>query len=804
MQGGSANTLYEFTIVLLGFLHAASRCGYSAFVSASPWTSSERLRIGSLPVAMLWAAAGVAAQALPPGATRWSPDGYVEYILGNAPIIVSAGHGGDLRPTEIPDRTYGTFAKDSRTLELAREFASSLTTRFGLQPHVILCHLHRRKLDVNREIVEAAQGDPLATATYQAFHQACTDARNTVTSQWGVGMYLDLHGHGHPENWIELGYTLTSSQLALPNSTLALNSYITQSTLRSVGSLPGVFFPEILRGPSSLGGHLQSGGYDSVPGPVFPDPNGGNYFNGGYNVATYGSRNGGSVDGIQIEAPWSVRSSVMVRTPFLHRVGSWLDGFFPQYRNILPQSGPRISVVATDRIASETGGRAAFVLRRTGSTSAPRFVTLQYGGTATYGIDYTAPAPMVSFAIGQSELLLPILPLDDGLAEGSETIRLSILGGSEVAMPNAAEILLLDDEPNDELVVHLPLDTIANGNTPDLSGNQRIAALLPAGSGPTTTSGMRGQALRFDGVDDRVRLTDFPHGGTTGISLAFWFRTSNANGTGFRYLVSHGAANTPHRLGVYFDQSNGHLRSALIHANNLTSLDVLDVTRDLRDGQWHHYALVTTTRELVRVYIDGEPATAAQFLGDALDPNGDFVLGARSDLASNTFAAVDLDDFRLYGRPLSPIEVQLLHSGSGREAMVYPGTGEDLVLATGVGGLPSSGPGNDVKPAPGGSLLLCSMGSGTGALHGAPTVLIGDLHGTGHPLQHPMFANVYTSAQPLVLHGPFVLGQPGSAWMLSLPTGFAGLSLVLQPLALWPTSANGLFAAGDAHELRMQ
>lgn len=764
---------------------------------------TRSLRFGPI-AAILSVATTVAAQALPPGATRWSPDGYIEYIVGNAPIIVSAGHGGDLRPTAIPDRSYGTFAKDTRTLELAREFANSLTARFGLQPHVILCHLHRRKLDVNREIVEAAQGDPLATAAYQSFHQACTDARNTVTSQWGVGMYLDLHGHGHPENWIELGYTLTSSQLALPNSTLALNTYITQSTLRSVGSLPGVFFPEVLRGASSLGGHLQSGGYDSVPGPVFPDPNGGNYFNGGYNVATYGSRNGGSVDGVQIETPWSVRSSVMVRTPFLQRVGSWLAGFFPQYRNINPQSGARITVEAIDRVASETGGRAAFLLRRSGSTSSPRFVMLQYGGTATYGVDYQAPGLMVNFAIGQSELLLPIVPIDDAIAEGTETIRLSILGASEVAMPNAAEILLLDDEPSGELALHLPLDTIANGNTPDTSGNLRIATLLPAGSGPSITAGVRGQALRFDGIDDRVRLGDFAYAGTSEFAVAFWFRCSNTTGTGFRYLVSHGATSTTHRLGIYFDQSNGYLRTALAYANNLTSLDVLDVTRDLRDGQWHHYALVATARDLVRVYIDGVPTTAAQFLGDSLNPSGDFVLGARSDLGNNTFAAVDLDDFRLYTRAISSLEVAFLHSGLGREAMVYPGTGEDLVLATGIGGLPTSGPGQDVKPAPGGNLLLCSMGSPTGALQGALTVLVGDLHGTGSPLQHPLFDNVYTSAQPLVLHGPFALGQPGSAWMFSIPSGFAGLSLILQPIALWPTSSNGLFAAGDAHELRLQ
>ena len=43
---------------------------------------------------------------------------YVEFHPGSLPIIVSAPHGGDMVPMEIPDRTYGTTVTDSNTKEI--------------------------------------------------------------------------------------------------------------------------------------------------------------------------------------------------------------------------------------------------------------------------------------------------------------------------------------------------------------------------------------------------------------------------------------------------------------------------------------------------------------------------------------------------------------------------------------------------------------------------------------------------------------------------------------------------------------
>src|SRR4051794_11480332 len=140
-----------------------------------------------------------------PGQSYFGRNRYIEYLAGDLPVILSAPHGGRERPEELPDREQGTYAFDTNTQELARAVADELHARTGHWPHVILCRLHRRKVDCNREIVEAAAGDPLAEQAWREFQGFIDAARATVVGQHGRGLYIDLHGHGHPQQRLELG-----------------------------------------------------------------------------------------------------------------------------------------------------------------------------------------------------------------------------------------------------------------------------------------------------------------------------------------------------------------------------------------------------------------------------------------------------------------------------------------------------------------------------------------------------------------------------------------------------------------------
>ena len=578
-----------------------------------------------------------------------------------------------------------------------------------------------------------------------------------------------------------------------------------QSTIRSAGSLGVATFPALLRGANSLGSWLQTGGYASVPSPGNPNPNGGNYFSGGFNVDTYGSSNGSPVDGVQVESPFSVRSTLMVRRPFVARIGGWLEQFFTTYRGSNPALGGRVTVAASDRVASETGGQGEFTVTRTGSLVAARLVPLAWRGTAVAGVDYPVPMTFASFPPGIGEVRIPVAAFDDALAEGDETVELWLAAGNDLGVPNRAGVVIYDDDTAVPQLLQHPFEAIVAGTVQDQSGNLRHATLQPTGgptSGPTGVPGRVGNALRWDGIDDRARIADFAWGSSGVFSLAFWFRTSDTAGSGSRYLVSHGATSAQHRLGVYFEQSTGTLRTALIYANDLTALDVLDVTRDLRDGQWHHYALVARTDDLVRVYIDGQPEVAALYLGDTCNPTGDLMLAARSDLGAGTSANVELDELQMWSRAISDTEVALLQAPLGSESMVYPGTGEDIRLATGVGGLLSEGPRHDVKHALAGSTLAVLFRSPNGTFDGGLGLRAAEAFVTGAPFVQPLLPWLHMQLPSLVA-GPVVLSPTGGSWSIVIPAGLGGASLMLQPVALHALASNGLFALGDGHEIRL-
>ncbi len=262
------------------------------------------------------------AQNTVPGKSYFSNNNYIEYIAGNSPFIVSAPHGGDLKPSDIPDRscTACVTGKDGSTQELARDIANAFHKQTGCYPHIIINRLHRIKLDANREIVEAALGNPQAEQAWLAFQSYIDSAKAQVTKQFGTGLYVDLHAHGHAIQRLELGYLLTATELQKTDNQLNTITYINESSLKNLTTknLKNYTHAQLLRGEKAIGTVLQKRGYPSVPSMQVPFPQmGEDYFNGGYNTNRHGSRNGGKIEGLQIECHYTgVRDSDTNRKKF--------------------------------------------------------------------------------------------------------------------------------------------------------------------------------------------------------------------------------------------------------------------------------------------------------------------------------------------------------------------------------------------------------------------------------------------------------------------------------------------------------
>ncbi|XP_063287722.1 uncharacterized protein LOC134572596 isoform X1 [Pelobates fuscus] len=256
---------------------------------------------------------------------------YIEYQVGNMSLILTVPHGGSITPNTIPSRDAGcydkvtkmciythncpsgsvkdstnckaTTVKDLYTMETALSLSKEISRLTGgYCPHVIINHLSRSKLDPNRDKDEAAFGIPEAEQAWDDFMNFIGLAK----SQMSTGLLIDIHGQAHPEQWIELGYLISMSNLDSGKFSAADSSIYSLSK-----QLTDISFDTLLRGSRSLGKFIeeQNGKYICVPSPTNPAPNGGNYFSGGYIVSTHGSKLKGQVDAIQIELPRWIRES---------------------------------------------------------------------------------------------------------------------------------------------------------------------------------------------------------------------------------------------------------------------------------------------------------------------------------------------------------------------------------------------------------------------------------------------------------------------------------------------------------------
>ncbi len=241
------------------------------------------------------------AVAASPGSTFLGREGYTEYLAGSLPLVLTAPHGGYLEPPEIPNRGWGVTARDRNTRELTLAIRAALHARTGAYPHVVISNLHRRKLDPNREILEAAQGNPLSERAWWEFQIFAEEAGNLVEEALGEGLHLDIHGHAHDIDRLELGYLLSSTDLAQPDSTLSGSVYANKSSVRALAGKAGNDLASLIRGPRSLGTLLEDRLVPTVPSTAQPNPGQDDYFTGGYNTVRHGSREGGSMSGIQIE-----------------------------------------------------------------------------------------------------------------------------------------------------------------------------------------------------------------------------------------------------------------------------------------------------------------------------------------------------------------------------------------------------------------------------------------------------------------------------------------------------------------------
>lgn len=260
--------------------------------------------------------------------------GAVEYRPGTLPLVLCSPHDGTLQPEGLPRRSAGSFSRDVEATPLTLALAAALERRTGQRPHVVLCHLSRVGVDMNREPEAATDGHPAARRAWEAYHAATEAAVGVLRQRYGKGLVLDLHGHSHPQGLVEVGYNVDATVLDLPDGELDQPGMPALSSIRTLAEGSKRPFSALLRGLESLGGLLEARGFAAVPSPAHPGPGKDPYFRGGYHTRRHGSLEGGPIDAIQAEVPIAIRRDPARREAFAEALAEALLRFLEQHHGL--------------------------------------------------------------------------------------------------------------------------------------------------------------------------------------------------------------------------------------------------------------------------------------------------------------------------------------------------------------------------------------------------------------------------------------------------------------------------------------
>ncbi len=110
----------------------------------------------------------------------------------------------------------------------------------------------------------------------------------------------------------------------------------------------------------------------------------------------------------------------------------------------------RVWIDASDFTAAEPGlDTGEFTFSRFGTTNMPVTVFFTISGTASNGVDYVAITNSILIPSGSLTAKLPVLPVDDNIKEGPETVTLTLQTDAAytTGTPNSGTVIINDDEP---------------------------------------------------------------------------------------------------------------------------------------------------------------------------------------------------------------------------------------------------------------------------------------------------------------------------------------------------------------------
>jgi len=207
-------------------------------------------------------------------------------------------------------------------------------------------------------------------------------------------------------------------------------------------------------------------------------------------------------------------------------------------------------------------------------------------------------------------------------------------------------------DPELGLIGHWTLDQTAD----DSSSNQRDGTIY--GTPTWEPSGKIGDAILLDGIDDYVQIAGYK--GVTGSAsrtVTAWIKMDE---TGGGDIVGWGRSPEAGERWAFRADGNGFI-SIAVNSGWIAG------DTDLRDGNWHHVAVVlvddgSPSVNEIKLYVDGIEESTTYGSTQAINTPADADVAIGAFLPSPDYFQGLVDDVRIYNRALQVSEIELLYS----------------------------------------------------------------------------------------------------------------------------------------------
>ena len=294
-------------------------------------------------------------------------------------------------------------------------------------------------------------------------------------------------------------------------------------------------------------------------------------------------------------------------------------------------SNANVRVVAVNATQAEDDvAPNSFRITRTGNTAPDLVVNFSISGNATLGIDYFASSrSSVTIPAGSESVDVTITSRNDHLLESQESIALSLNPGAGyvVDRPNAATIMLIDDDTLNEPYANFLLDQVVEeGEGFTVTVILSNAALEYPVSIPYTISGDALTGSDHNAADGTITINsgtvgsavfttvgDGPNESDEMVTFTMGTPTNAVRGGRNIHSVTITEENVPPTVNLSSEQSSANTRLIVVGSGAVT---LTATVADANSSDTHTFDWGLTNNSLVDDGLDGDPATFV------FDPSG--------------------------------------------------------------------------------------------------------------------------------------------------------------------------------------